>query len=75
VDIVITKNGFWTLMDVVIVDSTRTNMVQRTLTTTHAKMMAVQEKTQSYVERTLNDTFTPLLLRCMGVFIFVLIHF
>jgi hypothetical protein len=40
-DILITKNNFYTLMDVIIVDSARTNMVQRTLmTTTHVVMMA-----------------------------------
>jgi hypothetical protein len=45
-DILITRYGFRTLMDVVIVDSICTNMVQQTLmTTTHVAMMVVQEKT------------------------------
>jgi len=44
--IFIAKNGFWTLMDVVIVDPTCTNMVQQaSTTTTHAMMMVVQDKT------------------------------
>jgi hypothetical protein len=47
-DILIIKDGFWTL---IIIDSTRTNMVQETLTiTTHVTMMAAKKKTQSYVE-------------------------
>jgi hypothetical protein len=41
-DILITKNNLCTLMDVIIVDLTCTNMVQRTLTTTtHVVMMVV----------------------------------
>jgi hypothetical protein len=46
VDILITRNGFHTLMDIVVVDSTRIDMVQQALmTTTHAMMIVVQEKT------------------------------
>jgi hypothetical protein len=45
-DILITKDGLRALMDIVIVDLTHTNMVQRTsMTTTHVAMMDVQEKT------------------------------
>jgi uncharacterized membrane protein YpjA len=41
VDILITKYGFWTLMDIIIIDSTHTDIVQQTLMmTTHATMMA-----------------------------------
>jgi hypothetical protein len=44
-DILITKYDFQTLMDVVIVDSIHTNMVQRASTMiTHAVMMAIQEE-------------------------------
>jgi hypothetical protein len=50
VDFLITKNNFRTLMDIVIVDSTHTNMVQQALTTSHVVMMATQKKTQSYIE-------------------------
>jgi hypothetical protein len=39
-DIFITRDGFCTLMNVVIIDPTYTNMVQQTSTmTTHATMM------------------------------------
>jgi hypothetical protein len=39
-DILITRDDFWTLMDVVIVDLIHADMVQRALTTTtHATMM------------------------------------
>ncbi len=50
-DILITRDGFRTLMDVAIVDSIHIDMVQQTTTmTTHVAMMATQEKTRSYVE-------------------------
>jgi len=53
----VTKNDFRILMDIVIVDSTHTNMVQQTSTmTTHVITMVVQEMTSF-----------PLLLRHMGV--------
>jgi hypothetical protein len=55
-----------------IVDLTRIDMVQR-ISTTYATMVA-QEKTRSYTERTLGDASFTLLLKCMGVFILVLIH-
>jgi hypothetical protein len=49
--VVITKNNFHTLMDLVIANLTHTNMVQRTSTmTTHATTMVAQEKTQSYAK-------------------------
>jgi hypothetical protein len=42
VDILITNNGFRTLMDIIIVDPTRTDIVQQTsMMTTHAAMMVV----------------------------------
>ncbi len=50
-NILITRDDFQTLMDIIIVDLTRTYMVQRTsTTTTHVTMLAIQEKTQSYNE-------------------------
>jgi hypothetical protein len=56
-------------MDVVIIDSIHSYMVQQTLTTTtDAMMMAVQEKTQSYTERALRDDFIPLAMETCGRF-------
>ncbi len=50
-DILITRDNFWTLINVTINDLTHTDMVQKTLTTvTHAMMMVAKEKTQSYIE-------------------------
>jgi len=44
-DIVIIKNNFWTLANVVIVDLTCTNLVQHVLMTiTHATTIVVQNK-------------------------------
>jgi hypothetical protein len=54
-------------MDIVIVDLTHTNMVQRALTTTtHATIMVVQEKTWSYVKWTPNDDFIPFAVETYG---------
>jgi hypothetical protein len=50
VDILITKDSFHTLMDIVVIDPTHTNMVQQALTTSHVVMMATQKKTHSYIE-------------------------
>jgi hypothetical protein len=56
-------------MDVIIIDSIRTYMVQQTFTMiTHAMMMAVQEKTQSYAERTPCDDFIPLAIETCECF-------
>jgi hypothetical protein len=71
-NILIIKHGFWTLMDVMIVDSTRTNMVQRALmTTTHVTMMVAREKKRSYIkrplfERTPGNDFIPLVIEMFG---------
>ncbi len=62
-------------MDVIIVGSICINIVQQTLTTTHTPMMATQEKTWLYIEQAPSDDFIPLLLRRIGVFILILIHF
>jgi hypothetical protein len=43
VDIVITKDDFWTLVDVVIIDPTCTNLVQHVSTTTDAIIVVVQD--------------------------------
>jgi hypothetical protein len=48
-------------MDIIIDDSTHIDMVQQTsMTTTHATMMVVQEKTRSYAKQTLGGDFIPL---------------
>jgi hypothetical protein len=74
-DIIIIKDDFWTLMDVITIDLTCTNMVQQTSTTiAHAVMIAIQEKTRSYVEQAPSDDFILVIIDHMGVFIFVLIH-
>jgi hypothetical protein len=45
-DILITKDSLWTLINVVIIDPTHTNMVQRTsMTIAHVMMMTTQEET------------------------------
>jgi len=45
------KNGFQTLIDVLIANLTCIDMVQQALTTIiHVVMMVVQENTRSYVE-------------------------
>jgi uncharacterized protein YaaQ len=62
-------------MVVIIIDLTSTDMVQRTLTTiTHATMMIVQRQDPMSKKHHAMISF-PLLLKRMGVFIFVLIHF
>jgi RNA:NAD 2'-phosphotransferase (TPT1/KptA family) len=48
VDILITKNGFHTLKDLVIADPTHTDVVQRkSMKIAHASTMATQKKTRS----------------------------
>ncbi len=50
-DIVITRNGFQTLANVVIINSTCTNLVQCALTmTTHVTTIAVQDNARSYTK-------------------------
>jgi hypothetical protein len=63
----ITKDNFHTLMDLVIVNPTLTNMVQWTSTMTrHATMMAIQEKTRSYTEQTPSNDFILLAIKTYG---------
>jgi hypothetical protein len=70
--------SFRTLMNVVIADLIRTNMVQWTSTmTSHVTMMDVQEKTCSYVERTLGNDIIPLAIEmyeCFFLFWFIFYH-
>jgi len=75
-DILITKDDFWTLMDVIIANSIRTNMLQWTLMMiTHVAMMAIQRKHDHMLSEHHVMTSFPLLLKPMGVFILVLIYF
>ncbi len=54
-------------MDVVIIDSTRTDMVQQTSTMmTRVMIMVVQEKTRSYNERALDNDSIPLVIEMCG---------
>ncbi len=59
-DIVIIKDDFQTLVNVVIVDSTHTNLVQRvSMTTLHATIVATKYKARSYSKWTPGDDFIP----------------
>jgi hypothetical protein len=50
-NILITRNDFCTLMDIVIVNPTHIDIEQRaSMTTSHATMMDAQEKTQAYTK-------------------------
>jgi hypothetical protein len=67
--ILITKDDFWILMDIVIADLIHTDMVQWTsMMTSHVAMMVVQEKTWSYVKRTPSDDFIPFDIERYGCF-------
>jgi len=71
VDILITKDNFWIVMDIVIADSICTNMVQQTsMMTTHVVMMVVHEKTRSYTEQAPSNDFIPLAIETYGCFHF-----
>ncbi len=66
-DIVITRNNFQTLTNIVIANPTHTNLVQHTSTTiVHATIVVTQDKTQSYTERMPRDDFIPLAIETYG---------
>jgi hypothetical protein len=68
-DIVITKNSFRTLTDVVVVNPTRINLVQHVSTMTmHAVIVTLQNKAQSYIEQVLGDDFIPLAIKTYSCF-------
>jgi len=51
-DIIITKDSFRTLVDVVITNLTHIDLVQHASTTTmHGATVAAQDKARSYIER------------------------
>jgi hypothetical protein len=63
-------------MDIVIIDQICTYMVQRTSTTiAHEVMMVTKEKHYHMLNEHHVMISLPLLLKCMSVFILVLIHF
>ncbi len=65
------KNNFWILMNVIIVDLTRTNMVQQTLIMTkHVMKLVAQNKTQSHIKQALGDDFIPCAIEMYGHFHF-----
>ncbi len=68
VNILITRNDFQTLMDIVIIDQTFTYMVQWTSTTSHETMMAIQKKTRSCAKQAPGDDFTPFIIKMYGCF-------
>jgi hypothetical protein len=60
-DIVISKDGFWTLVDVVIVNLTCIDLVQHALMTImHASIVVAQDKARSYTKQAPRDDFIPL---------------
>jgi hypothetical protein len=68
-DIVITRDGFQTLVDIVITNSTHTNWVQHAWTTTiNATIVSARNKAQSYTECMLEDDFMPLAIETYGSF-------
>jgi len=68
-DIFITKNSFHTFANVVVIDLTHIDLVQRASTMiVHASIVAVQDKAQSYIERTLRDDLIPLAIKTYNCF-------
>jgi hypothetical protein len=73
INIFITKNGYQTLVKVVINNLNFSNMVQHASSirahamTTHATT-TTQKKTQSYTECALGDNFIPLVIKTYGCF-------
>jgi hypothetical protein len=68
-DIVITRNSFQTLVDIIIVNPTCTNLVQHALMMTmHVTTIATQNKAQSYTQRAPIDDFIPLVIETYDYF-------
>jgi hypothetical protein len=67
VDIVITRDNFRTLADVVIVDLTHPNLVQCASTTiVHAATIVAQNRAWSYKEQVLEDDSIPIAIETYG---------
>jgi hypothetical protein len=70
-NILITKDKFQILMDVVIIDPIHIDLVQWTSTMIiHVTMMSAQEKTWSYTGRALGNDFIPLVIETYECFHF-----
>jgi hypothetical protein len=68
-DLVITKDNFQTLMDVVIADLTRTNLMQCvSMTTLHVTTIVTQDKARSYTEQAPKDDFIPFAIETYDCF-------
>jgi hypothetical protein len=68
-DIVIARYKLWTLVNIIIVDLTHTNLVQwASTTTTHATIIIAQDKAQSYIEWAPRNDFIPLAIETYGCF-------
>jgi hypothetical protein len=66
-DIIITRDNFQTLTNIVIANPTHTNLVQHASTTiVYATIVVVQDKTQSYIEQVPRDDFIPLAIETYG---------
>jgi hypothetical protein len=82
VDIIITKDNFWTLANIVIGNPTRTDLAQWISTmTTYAMMMAAQDKARSYTKQVPRNDFIPLAIEtysclhlCFDSFLFSCVH-
>jgi hypothetical protein len=60
VDIVITRNDFWILVDVIITNLILTDLVQHVLIMiTHVTIVVAQNKARSYIEWVLGNNFIP----------------
>jgi hypothetical protein len=67
INILITRDNFWTLVNIVITNLTYPNIVQCLMSMTmHATIVAVQKKTWSYVDRASRDDFIPLGIETYG---------
>jgi hypothetical protein len=59
-DIVITRDNFQTLANIIIVDLIHPYLVQCASMTTHAVTIVVHDKAQFHIEQALRDDFIPL---------------
>jgi hypothetical protein len=69
VDVVITRDNFCTLANVVIADLTHIDLVQHALMmAAHVATIAIQYKAQSYTKRAPRDDFIPLAIETYSCF-------
>jgi hypothetical protein len=63
------QRGFQTLVNVIIINSTRTNLIQCALTMIeHVTIVVVQKKAQSYTKAKAKRWFIPLVIKTYGCF-------